>query len=111
MSHHKFTDSERSFVEAVASQISLAWKNAKLFEQIRKSKVYLELVLNAADDISIISVDKDGNIITFNSGSEKLLGLSAEVAKGRPISEVINGRRSRSVFKTLGKKTNRGGWE
>jgi diguanylate cyclase (GGDEF)-like protein/PAS domain S-box-containing protein len=71
----------------------------------------LELVLNAADDISIISVDKDGNIITFNSGSEKLLGLSAQEAKGRAISEVINGRRSRSILKTLGKKTNRGGWE
>jgi diguanylate cyclase (GGDEF)-like protein/PAS domain S-box-containing protein len=107
----KFTEDDRILIEAVASLISLAWKDAKLFEQTRKSKVYLELVLNAADDISIISVDKDGNIITFNSGSEKLLGLSAQEAKGRAISEVINGRRSRSILKTLGKKTNRGGWE
>lgn len=104
---HKFTDRERTFVEAVASQISLAWRNAKLFEQIRKSKVYLELVLNAADDTSIISVDKDCNIITFNSGSETLLGLTAEEAIGRNISEVIVSRRARAIFAGLGKGLNR----
>ena len=50
----------RTLIEAVASQISLALKNANLFEQIRKSKVYLELVLNAAEDTSIISLDRVG---------------------------------------------------
>ena len=102
-SHHKFTDAERSFVEAVASQISLAWKNAKLFEQIRKSKIYLELVLNAADDTSIISVDKNCKIITFNSGSETLLGMQAEEAVGRHVGELIVSRRTRTIFASLGK--------
>jgi diguanylate cyclase (GGDEF)-like protein/PAS domain S-box-containing protein len=108
---HNFTDSERTFVEAVASQISLAWRNAKLFEQIRKSKVYLELILNAADDTSIISVDKDCRIITFNSGSAALLGLSAEEAVGLNISEVIVSRRTRSIFASLGKNLSRDCWE
>ena len=35
---NQFTDSEIAFFEAVASQIALAWRNARLFEQIRKSK-------------------------------------------------------------------------
>ena len=108
---HKFTASERNLMEALASQISLAWRNAKLFEQIRKSKVYLELVLNAADDTSIISVDKDCNVITFNSGSEALLGLAAEEAVGRHISELILSRRTRSIFGNLGKSVSRECWE
>jgi diguanylate cyclase (GGDEF)-like protein/PAS domain S-box-containing protein len=108
---HKFTDSERTFVEAVASQISLAWRNAKLFEQIRKSKVYLELVLNAADDTSIISVDRDCNIITFNSGSETLLGLKAEEAIGQHVGEIIVSRRTRAIFGSLGKNLTRDCWE
>ena len=108
---HKFTDSERIVVEAVASQISLAWRNAKLFEQIRKSKVYLELVLNAADDTSIISVDKDCRVITFNSGSETLLGLTASEAFGRHISEIIISRSTRAIFSNLGKGVSRDCWE
>ena len=104
---NQFTDSEIAFFEAVASQIALAWRNARLFEQIRKSKIYLELVLNAADDTSIMSIDRDGRIITFNSGSETLLGLSADEAVGRPIYEVIVSRRTRAIFNNLGKNVRR----
>ena len=104
---YQFTDSEIAFFEAVASQIALAWRNARLFEQIRKSKIYLELVLNAADDTSIMSIDPEGRIITFNSGSETLLGLSAEEAVGRPIHEVIVSRRTRAIFNNLGKNVRR----
>ena len=104
---NQFTDSEIAFFEAVASQITLAWRNARLFEQIRKSKVYLELVLNAADDTSIMSIDREGRIITFNSGSETLLGLSAEDAIGCPIHEIIVSRRTRAIFSNLGKSLRR----
>jgi len=104
---NQFTDSEIAFFEAVASQIALAWRNARLFEQIRKSKIYLELVLNAADDTSIMSIDREGRIITFNSGSETLLGLSADDAVGHPIHEVIVSRRTRAIFNNLGKNVRR----
>ena len=104
---HHFTESDIAFFEAIASQIALAWRNARLFEQIRKSKIYLELVLNAADDTSIMSIDREGRIITFNSGSETLLGLTAEEAVGRPIQEVIVSRRARVIFGNLGKNVSR----
>jgi diguanylate cyclase (GGDEF)-like protein/PAS domain S-box-containing protein len=108
---HPFTEDEQSLIEAVASQISLALKNASLFEQIRKSKGYLELVLNAAEDTSIISLDTAGRIITFNSGSEKLLSISAQDAAGRPINEVIQSKRTRSVLKALAEKVKLERWE
>jgi diguanylate cyclase (GGDEF)-like protein/PAS domain S-box-containing protein len=108
---HKFTEDEKILIEAVASQISLALKNANLFEQIRKSKVYLELILNAAEDTSIISLDKSGRIIMFNSGSERLLGIPAAGATGRLISEVIQSKRTRSVFRSLSGKAKLERWE
>jgi sigma-B regulation protein RsbU (phosphoserine phosphatase) len=108
---HKFTEDERILIEAVASQVSLALKNANLFEQIRESKVYLELVLNAAEDTSIISLDRAGRIITFNSGSEKLLGIPAAEAAGRPITEVVQSKRTRAVFRSLTGKTKLERWE
>ncbi|MBM3804369.1 MAG: sensor domain-containing diguanylate cyclase [Acidimicrobiia bacterium] len=103
----RLADSEIAFFEAVASQIALAWRNARLFEQIRKSKIYLELVLNAADDTSILSIDPEGRIITFNSGSETLLGLTASEAIGRFVHEVIVSRRTRAIFNMLGKNLRR----
>jgi diguanylate cyclase (GGDEF)-like protein/PAS domain S-box-containing protein len=109
--NHRFNEDEQILIEAVASQISLALKNANLFEQIRKSKVYLELVLNAAEDTSIISLDKSGRIITFNSGSEKLLGIPAAEATGRVISEVIQSKRSRSIFRSWSGKAKLQRWE
>ncbi len=107
----RFTEDDRIVMEAVASQISLAWKNAKLFQQIRESKQYLELVLNAAADLSIISIDRSGRIIIFNSGSEKLLGLSASEAAGKEISRVIRSKTVRKVFKSLNRKAGTDSWQ
>ncbi|MEW5974650.1 MAG: diguanylate cyclase [Acidobacteriota bacterium] len=98
-------------MEALASQISLAWRNARLFDQIRKSKVYLELVLNAAEDTSIISIDIEGRVITFNSGASKLLGINPSDAIGKDIGALIQNRQARSVLKALRRKVKRPGWQ
>jgi diguanylate cyclase (GGDEF)-like protein/PAS domain S-box-containing protein len=107
----RFTEDDRVVMEAVASQISLAWKNAKLFQQIRESKHYLELVLNSAADLSIISIDRSGRIVTFNSGSEKLLGLMAAEAAGKDINKVIRSKTTRKAFKSLIRKFPTESWE
>ncbi len=107
----RVTSEDRGMIEAVAAQISLAWKNARLFRQIRESKVYLELVLNAADDISILTIDRDGRIVTFNAGSERLLGVPASEAVGMEVDKLIQGKSARKVLKTLKNLTNRESWE
>jgi diguanylate cyclase (GGDEF)-like protein/PAS domain S-box-containing protein len=107
----RLPDEDLVMIEAVASQISLAWKNARLFRQIRESKLYLELVLNAADDISILSIDRNGRIVTYNAGSERLLGVPLAEAVSEDIGKLIQGKSARKILKTLKSRTNRESWE
>ena len=50
----------------------------------------LQAVLNASKQVSIIATNTDGLIKLFNSGSEKLLGYSAEEMVGKHIEQLIN---------------------
>jgi PAS domain S-box-containing protein len=61
-------------------------RNAEqLQSEIRESKQYLELVLQSAEDVAIITTNREGKIKTFNSGAEKLLGVAMEKVLGQPI--------------------------
>ena len=57
---------------AFGSQLGAALENAELYQEVNKSKAYVEnLVENAAD--LIISTDLDDRILTWNRGAEVLL--------------------------------------
>lgn len=102
---------ETAVIEAIAVQISLAWKNAKLFEQTCHDKNYLELVLAAAEDTAIITFDDEGKIITFNSGAEKILALPAAQAAGKPISAVIQNDQLPQILEELNSGDKSNSWE
>ncbi len=53
--------------------------------EVRQSKQYLELVLQSAEDVAIITTNREGRIKTFNTGAEKLMGTGVDQALGRPI--------------------------
>lgn len=57
----------------------------QLQAEIRESKQYLEFVLQSAEDVAIITTNREGRIKTFNTGAEKLLGVPVEQVLGRPI--------------------------
>ncbi|MFI5175944.1 MAG: diguanylate cyclase [Terriglobia bacterium] len=60
-------------------------QSEQLQGEIRESKQYLELVLQSAEDVAIITTNREGKIKTFNSGAEKLLGAPLEKVLGQPI--------------------------
>ncbi len=53
--------------------------------EIRQSKQYLELILQTAEDVAIITTNQDGRIKTFNTGAERLMGTTADQVLGRPV--------------------------
>lgn len=57
----------------------------QLQAEIRQSKQYLELVLQSAEDVAIVTTNREGRIKTFNSGAEKLFGVTVEQVLGRPL--------------------------
>ncbi|MBZ5535790.1 MAG: diguanylate cyclase [Acidobacteriia bacterium] len=57
----------------------------QLQAEIRESKQYLELVLQSAEDVAIITTNREGKIKTFNTGAEKLFGAPLDQVLGQPI--------------------------
>jgi len=55
----------------------------RLQEEITKARDYLENILKNSTDI-IITTDLNGNIVTFNSAGERILGYTNEELKGKP---------------------------
>jgi diguanylate cyclase (GGDEF)-like protein/PAS domain S-box-containing protein len=62
----------------------------QLQEELRQSKQYLELVLQSAEDVAIITTNRDGHVKTLNTGASKLLQASLDQALGRPIMELFS---------------------
>jgi diguanylate cyclase (GGDEF)-like protein/PAS domain S-box-containing protein len=62
----------------------------QLQEEIRQSKQYLELVLQSAEDVAIITTNRHGHVKTLNTGAAKLLQASLDQVLGRPIMELFS---------------------
>ncbi|MHA4894118.1 PAS domain S-box protein [Pedobacter sp. PWIIR3] len=55
----------------------------KLERDLEHTKQFLDDVLHAASEVSIIATDENGIITVFNTGAEKLLGYTAEEMIGK----------------------------
>jgi PAS domain S-box-containing protein len=85
---HRFRKREIKLLMAFGSQLGAALENAELYQDVTKSKAYIEnLVENAAD--LIISTDLDDRILTWNRGAEGLFGYSKDDVIGKHLSILL----------------------
>lgn len=94
---------EKSMFEKMQKEQSLHAE--RLQDEVREAKYYLEMVLQGAEDVAIITTNREGRIKTFNSGAEKLLGTTAEQTLGRPLASCfLNPRLAEASNELLGGK-------
>ncbi|HEX4989580.1 MAG TPA: PAS domain S-box protein, partial [Candidatus Binatia bacterium] len=85
---HRFRKREINLLIAFGSQLGAALENAELYQEVNKSKAYVEnLVENAAD--LIISTDLDDRILTWNRGAEVLFGYSKDEVVGKHLAILL----------------------
>jgi len=85
---HRFRKREIKLLIAFGSQLGAALENAELYQEVNKSKAYVEnLVENAAD--LIISTDLDDRILTWNRGAEVLFGYSKDEVVGKHLAILL----------------------
>lgn len=65
-------------------------KEKRLRLNYESTSNFLETVLNAATEFSIIATDKEGLITLFNTGAEKLLGYRSEEMVNRQTPEIFH---------------------
>lgn len=94
---HHFTEPEVDFVAKVASSLSLAFENARLFEAVRESEARFRVLFETMTEgfaLNEIIVDDDGNPCDFrylelNPAFERQTGLKAADIKGKTLLELF----------------------
>ena len=89
---HRFRKREIKLLMAFGSQLGAALENAELYQEVNKSKAYVEnLVENAAD--LIISTDLNDRILTWNRGAEVLFGYRKDEVIGKHLAILLPSER------------------
>ncbi len=70
----KFTDEDESRLKAFTQQVAIALENAKLFEDVSKSRKYNESMLSSMSN-GVITINSDGEVVTCNKSGLKILKI------------------------------------
>ena len=68
----KFTDEDESRLKAFTQQVAIALENAKLFEDVSKSRKYNESMLSSMSN-GVITINSEEEIVTCNKSGLKIL--------------------------------------
>jgi PAS domain S-box-containing protein len=79
---------ERELLEMLAEYLAVALRNSRLYSQIADTKRSLEQLIASAGE-GIISVDAHDRIDGWNPAAERIFGLSAGQATGRPVTTIL----------------------
>ena len=85
---HRFRKREINLLMAFGSQLGAALENAELYQEVNKSKAYIENLVDNAGDV-IVSTDMEDRILTWNRGAEVILGYGKEEIIGKHLSILL----------------------
>lgn len=100
LSGEPYSQQDVGLLVALASQVTVALKNAQLYQEVWEVKRYLENILKNMGN-GLIAVDACGQITTFNSAAERLTGIGAEEALGRQMEAVLSPHLCRPLWQVL----------
>jgi PAS domain S-box-containing protein len=85
---HGFTEAECEFVTRVASSVSLAMENARLFAELRESSDRVSTILESIGD-AFFALDHEWRFTYVNPEAERLLDAKAEDLLGNGIWDIF----------------------
>lgn len=85
-----FTREDEGMSLAVANQISIVLREARLFEEIRNMKNYYERVLECIAT-GILTFDRDGKLATINRAGAEIFGFRASRDVGQDFQMLLAG--------------------
>jgi len=79
---------ERELLEMLAEYLAVAVRNSRLYTEIATTKRRLEQLIASAGD-AIIALDDRDRIEGWNAAAERIFGLPARQALGRPVTDLL----------------------
>ena len=86
---------------AVANQIALVLREARLFEDIRGMKDYYERILESIAT-GILTFDKQGKLITVNKAGSHIFGFQSSTDVGKDLAELFRGMANARIASLTG---------
>lgn len=94
-----FDVDDKSIIEDLALQISVAIRNTWLYRSAQAEHEYLQTVLDVAEDTAIISTDTEGIIVTFSRGAEMMFGYDDREMTGKSVLPLFRGSTANSTVR------------
>ena len=91
----QFTQQQLTLVSLLAAQTGTACENAELYKDMKQTNINLSYLKNYLQNIlehvttGIITLDKQGHITTLNKMAERIFGVLADEAKGKPFYHIF----------------------
>jgi PAS domain S-box-containing protein len=82
------TAADVTLLESIALSVAPVVENARLYQELRKSERFRLHVLDSMAS-SLVAVNMQGEILTFNHAAEELLGFSEADARGQPFGALF----------------------
>ena len=89
----KFTEEDESRLKAFTQQVAIALENAKLFEDVSKSRKYNESMLSSMSN-GVITIDSEDKIVTCNKSGLKILRINDSEILKKPSKEFFSASKS-----------------
>jgi PAS domain S-box-containing protein len=84
----RFGEGDLHLLNTIAANVGTAIRNAQLFDEINRQKLYYEAVIENSP-AAIILVDLDATVTGWNPAAEKLFGYTAAEALGKNVDSLI----------------------
>lgn len=94
------TAADVTLLESIALSVAPMVENARLFQELRRNQRFLENVLDSMAS-SLVAVNLQGEVLSFNQAAEELLGWSEQDALGLGIGEVFGSEGEALLSDTL----------
>ena len=100
----EFTERHKHLIRLFSTLAAQTIEKHKLLHDLEESLTYLQGVLNDSQDM-IITTDREGRLVKYSKGGERILGYRADEIIGCKVSEFYVNKDERSnILKTLHEK-------
>jgi PAS domain S-box-containing protein len=83
-----FGEETKRIMHIIAGQIAIAVENARLYGEVKKTKEYLENLVDRAGD-AIFTLDQAHNIVNWNNGAEEIFKRNRQDVCGSTIYDMV----------------------
>ncbi|HEY3422353.1 MAG TPA: DUF835 domain-containing protein, partial [Methanocellaceae archaeon] len=87
-SRSSYFKGDSSALMGIGAQLGIAIENHRLFKKIHDTSDYLADIINESPD-AMMTVDKDGRILSFNKSASRLLKYSQEDVTGMKLAQLL----------------------